>query len=350
MSGTRDTLRFATIVLFGLAWSACDLGTFRGSDTVTITHDPVIATSSETVTFTATADTESEDYRIRMFVNETLVQTCYNMSTCIYTGGPFPTYEGTTVSFLAALDTFDCDHLCDKVDGYYNFGITDSSYNYGSLTYIPAKVSVGTTERPSGNDTTLLFHMANDYVPNGQTFADFLDDVQDKIYDVYGAKDIIRAHMDDMDAYVYTRQAGTGSCGTVAWQTNTEVPWRDNDAILHYLTMNDCTDSGLTHFTAEGSYSVDFLHHSGHAVFGLADEGAGATGYFQSTHEPNIWSSEAGCRSEQSAKRRDPNDCAEFEPGWWGIHSGTTVMSNGELTDPWGIEAAERIGWFYSTL
>jgi|GEM_PF-1458161 len=350
MATITNFMRFATILLFGLALSACDLGTIRGSDTIAITHDPVIATSSETVTFTATADTESTDYRIRMFVNQSLVLTCYNMPTCTYIGGPFPAHEGTTVSFLAALDTFDCDLLCDKVDGYYQFGITDSNYSYGSLTYIPARVSVGTIERPSGNDTTLLFHMANDYVPNGQTFADFLDDVHDKIYDVYGAKDIIRDNMDDMDSYVYTREAGTGSCGTVAWQTNTEVPWRDDDAVLHYLTLNDCTDSGLTHFTAEGSYTVDFLHHSGHAVFGLADEGAGATGYFQSTHEPNIWSTEAGCRTEQTVKHRNPDNCAEFEPGWWGIHSGTTVMSNGELTDPWGIEAVERVRWFYNTL
>ena len=347
MIGINRTICSAVVICLAILVGAC---TNRGSDTVAITHDPVVATSSETVTFVATAVTESNDYRIRMFVNETLVKTCYNMLTCSYTGGPYPTYEGTTVSFLAALDTFDCDVQCDKVDGYYTFGITDSSYVWGSETYIPARISVGTIERPSYNDTNLLFHMANDYVLNGQTFSDFISDVHDKIYDVYAVKDIIKDNMDNMDLYVYTREAGTGSCGTVDWRTNTEVPWRDDDAILHYTTLSDCTDSGLTHFTAEGSYSVDFLHHSGHAVFGLADEGAGASGYFQSVHEPNIWSSEAACRSEQTSKYRNPDNCFEFDPGWWGIHSGTTVMSNGDLSDPWGIEAAERIHWFLNAL
>ncbi len=349
MPSINRTIRFVAVMLLVLAASACT-GTSRKSDTIAIDHEPVVATSSETVTFTAIADTESADYRIRMFVNESLVKTCYNSLTCDYTGGPYPTYEGTTVSFLAALDTFDCDANCDKVDGYYAFGITDSNYLWGSTTYIPARVSVGTIERPSGTDTNLLFHMAHDYVLNGQTFSDFLSDVHDKTYDIYAVKSIIQDHMDDMDIYVYTREAGTGSCGTVDWRTNTEVPWRDDDAILHYTTLSDCTDSGLTHFTAEGSDTVDFLHHTGHAVFGLADEGAGASGYFQSTHEPNIWSTEAACQTEQTTKHRNPNDCFEFDPGWWGIHSGTTVMSNGDLSDPWGIEADERVRYFFNAL
>jgi hypothetical protein len=39
---------FAAIMLLGLALSAC--GTNRASDTITITHDPVIAKSNETPT------------------------------------------------------------------------------------------------------------------------------------------------------------------------------------------------------------------------------------------------------------------------------------------------------------
>ncbi len=339
--------RILAVITLITASGAC---TNRINDKVSIEHNPVIATSSEQVTFTASAITSSTDYRIRIFVNSALVHTCYNTVTCNYVGGPYTSSEGSTVSFLARLDTFDCDNDCDKSDGYYEFGITDASYAWGSNTYIPARISVGTTTAPSGTDEILLIHMADDYLPNGQLFADFISDVHEKIYDVYADQDLIKQNLDNMDIYVYTREASTGSCGTVHWLTNSEVPWRDDDAILHYDTLSDCTDSGLTHFSAEGSPSVDFLHHSGHGVFGLADEGCGASGYFQGTIEPNIFATEAACRAEQTAKLRDPDVCAEFCTGWWGIHTGTTVMSNGAVGDPWGIEAAERVNYFFNNL
>ncbi|MBL4868665.1 MAG: hypothetical protein JKY67_20065 [Pseudomonadales bacterium] len=346
MLNNKFVERFGAISLLIMAASACT----NRSDTISIQHDPVVATSSETVTFDATASTDSSDYRIRLFVNGSLEKTCYNSLTCSYTGGPYLSYEGSTVSFAAALDVFDCDNsACDKVDGYYDFGITDASYVWGTTTYIPAKVSVGTSSFPSGVDSELLIHMATDYLP-GKTFADFVSDVHDKIYDVYAAQSLIKTNMKNMDIYVYTRTAGTGSCGSVAWQTNTEVPWRDNDAVLHDSTLTDCTDSGLTRFTAEGSNTTDFLHHSGHAVFGLADEGTGALGYFQATNEPNIFSSQAACQSEQNLKGRSPGACNEFSAGWWGIHSGTTVMSNGAVGDSWGTEAFERVQYYFNNL
>jgi hypothetical protein len=78
MDGINRTICFTAVMLFVIAASAC---TSRGSDTIAIDHEPVVATSSETVTFNATADTESTDYRIRMFVNASLVKTCYNVTS-----------------------------------------------------------------------------------------------------------------------------------------------------------------------------------------------------------------------------------------------------------------------------
>ena len=68
MDGINRTIRFTVVLLLVAAAGAC---TNRASDTIAIDHDPVVATSSETVTFNATADTESTDYRIRMFVPST---------------------------------------------------------------------------------------------------------------------------------------------------------------------------------------------------------------------------------------------------------------------------------------
>lgn len=344
----RSKAAAAALLVFTFIATGC---TNRANDKLSIEHSPVVATSTEQVTFTAKAVTSSSDYRIRIFVNDSLVHTCYNTPECSYTDGPYPSYEGSSVSFLARLDTFDCDIRCDKWDGYYEFGVTDANYNWGTNKYIPARVSVGNITAPSGTDEILLIHMADDYATNGKTFADFVGHVHEKIYDVYADQDIIKKHMDDMDIYVYTREATLGNCGTVHWQTNVEVPWRDDDAILHYTPANDCTDGSLSRFTAEGLPSVDFLHHSGHAIFGLADEGCTGTGYFESLIEPNIFSSQEACRAEQNLKLRNPDACYEFcGNGWWGIHTGTTVMSNGAVGDPWGVEAEERINYFFNNL
>jgi hypothetical protein len=342
--------RLLAIVLLIIATEACVVDTTFINDRVFIEHSPVVATSSETVTFTAKAETTSADYRIRIYVNSTLVHTCYNTPTCTYIGGPYSGSEGGTVAFLARMDLLDCENFCDKSDGYYEFGITDASYAWGSNTYIPARVSVGTSTAPSGLDEILLIHMADDYTTNSQTFADFVGDVGEKINNVYVDQSLIKENMHDMDIYVYTREASASSCGTVHWLTNTEVPWRDDDAILHYDTLSDCTDSTLTHFSAEGSSTVDFLHHTGHAVFGLADEGVGASGYFQGAQEPNIFMQESYCHAEQTAKGRDADACYNFSSSWWGIHTGTTVMSNGAGGDPGGIEATERVNYFFSTM
>lgn len=110
------------------------------------------------------------------------------------------------------------------------------------------------------------------------------------------------------------------------------------------------------HFTAEGSNTKAFLHESGHGIFGLADEyDAGSscyTYYFQPATEPNIWSSQADCRAEQTAKGRNPDTCWKFtacQGGWWGIQAlnDGTVMQIGLVNDPWGTESREHVNWWF---
>ena len=80
-----------------------------------------------------------------------------------------------------------------------------------------------------------------------------------------------------------------------------------------------------------------FLHEFSHSIFELADEYSGSyTTYFMTADEPNIFDTETQCQDEQTAKGRDPADCWQFTPyqtGWWGTHSGTTVMTHGLVTD-----------------
>ncbi len=318
---------------------------------VEIYHSPMLATSAETVTFTATVcDEGAGSVTIEILVNATIVQTCNDLSTgdtCTYTGGPYGDYEDTTVSYLA--NGTDSEGTT-TTKGYYYFAITDNNYDWG-LNYLPIRLT-----GDSADKIDLVFHQAADYA----SFANFVSDVESKVYGVYHQQAIIGDtwNMDKFNFYVYPNVATTDSCGTVHADANTDIPWRDIDAVLHVADFQDCTSLALRVFTAEGGNTKAFLHESGHAVLGLADEYDASplcyTYYFEPANEPNIFEAEAGCQAEQTAKGRPTGACREFTTcqagdgdGWWGIHgaSDNTVMQRGNPGDIWGIEGEEHVSW-----
>jgi len=313
---------------------------------VEVEHSPVIAKSNESVTFTANAHTGAA-YEMKIWVNNLVVKTC-TASPCVYTGGPYPAYQGSTVSYKATLHiTSTCSLFCDGTDGANQFAITDTSYGYPT-PYIPARVTGSTSSKED-----LVFHKATDYAANGSTFSVFLGHVKNKIFNVLGAQDIVDHNLSNFNFWVYNKDATSGGCGTVHSDASTDMPWRDDDAVLHFENFQDCTNGGLSHFSAEGTNTKAFLHESGHAVFGLADEYCGTTSYFQPSVEPNIWSGLASCQAEQTAKGRNPAACYQFcanQGGWKGIHTGTTVMTNGMVGDPWFTEADEHVRWFFNNI
>lgn len=317
---------------------------FTGCLDVEIQHSPVVAKSSEPVTYTATVKQDGNGpCNVDIYVGGALAKTCSGLvtgDTCTFTGGP---YESSWLGSYRVVAT-DADEDTDT-HGWYYFAITDDSYGW-VLDWLPARW-MGDT--PGHED--LVFHMASDYA----SFEDFVDDVEDKMYDVYNQQDIISKtdNMDKFNFYIYTKTASYTGCGSVHADADVDMPWRDDDAVLHTTNIGDCTNIGLSHFSAEGHNTKAFLHESGHGVFGLADEYDGCgTYYFEPASEPNIFDTEAGCRAEQVAKGRDPDECYQFTAcagGWWGIHdmSINTVMQWGMVGEPWGVEAAERVEWFF---
>jgi len=315
---------------------------------VRITHDPVVATSTETVTFTAEV-LDGGPCKVEILVNATLVQTCNNVATggtCTYTGGPYPAYEGTTVSFLATATDSDGD---SDTRGYYYFGITDASYNWGTLPYAPARV-----KSFSSSYDHVFFHMASDYASRGA----FVDDVEDKINDVLAEQAIVGTpyNMDKLNFWIYRKTAASASgCGQPNTDASTDIPWGNVHAVLHVANFGDCCNLSGRRYSAEGGNTKAFLHESGHGVFGLADEYCGNTSYFQPANEPNIFDTQAACQSEQTAKGRDPADCYRFcanQGGWWGIHDSDgsaphNVMVRGMVNDLWGTESEERVRWYF---
>lgn len=321
---------------------------------VQVTHSPLVATMNDPITFTAKAITNPATptaMTIKLTVEGVVVKTCTS-SPCTFVGGPYPAKVNDHVTYSATINTTyvmggDTYHQ-DFTDGYYATGITDASYKWNDSPYLEARYRGSLRERED-----LVFHMASDYTTSGKTFADFIKDVTDKVQNVYGAQELVQTNLHYFNFWVYRKPGAAADCGTVHADADTDMPWRDDDAVLHAADLADCTDPGLAHFSAEGSNTKAFLHESGHAVFGLGDEYNGDTDYsVVQSPENNIFDTESLCRDEQTKKFRDPDQCIEFTPqrgAWFGIQRGTTVMMNGMVGEPWYTEATERIRWYFSS-
>jgi len=346
---SRESKLLATIAAVAMTATACSLE-------VQMQHDPAVATSSDTITFTAEAETSGtvSNLEIKMYVAGALVRTCTS-TPCVYTGGPYPSLENDWLGYHveASADISSGGSSGSFTDSDLGFtGITEDDYSWKAAEggwFIPVRWSDHTDV-----NTNVLLQRSVDYdtsFTNG--LEAFLDDLGDKLIDVLMAKEEIWGNMEDINIYAY-RKAGdatTGCGGTPHADTAADAPWADDYGILHVADFGDCT-SGFQRFTAEGTTNTQaFLHEFSHSIFELADEYSGSsTTYFMTADEPNIFDTEAQCQSEQTAKGRDPADCWQFtgyQTGWWGTHSGTTVMTNGLVTHPWSPESVERLTWWF---
>ena len=69
--------------------------------TIAITCSPENPTADQQITFSATASDRSGINRIEILVNARKVEECFDSGSCIYIGGPYPDYAGTSVSYGA---------------------------------------------------------------------------------------------------------------------------------------------------------------------------------------------------------------------------------------------------------
>jgi len=333
---------FMCFILFGV----CSCKYDWQKPAIKVKHSPIIATSSEQVTYTVTVlSTGDSPASVELFIGTALVQTFNNVTkgqTYSFTGGPYPNHEKGTIAYRATITSDDND---SETRGYYYFAITDNNYDWINPN-IPARYTGSHNIKED-----IVFHHASDY----SSFSNFVDDVGDKVWDVYGEQEYIEApdFFDNFNFYIYRNQAQAIGCGQVHGNCNTDMPWRDVDAILHVAEFGDCARIADRTFTAEGPSTQSFLHESGHAVFGLSDEYDGNTAYFMPAVEPNIWPHETIGLAEQITKGRDPKKVWRFttnQGGWWGIHDKDvkTVMMQGWVGEPWGKEASERVIWYFS--
>jgi len=347
-----DYFKQSSFILWCLILSAC-------STEVKVSHSPIIVRDTDQITFEATAEfsLQPESFEIEILIDSSVVATCTS-SPCSFTGGPFPNQSGNVLSYstnvVANYLILGFSDTQNASDGEYYTGITEADFTWNGRDYIPARVA-DSLSSPTSNiyfKEDLVLHMAEDYNEN---LSLFFSHVENKIYNVIGNQDLLDESLEKFNFWVYTREArrATG-CGQPHRRADNDMPWADTNGVLHIDNIRDCTNVGLDRFSAEGSNTRAFLHELGHAIFGLGDEYDGDTNYsIVESPEPNIFPTQSECSSEQLSKGRPSSDCFMFtaEDGdWWGIHTGTTVMTNGLSGEPWGVEAVERVELFLSTI
>lgn len=328
--------------------------------TVVARHSPIVPTDADEITVRADVATDAGDYYVFLFVDGTFREACDSTPTCSATVGPLSASEpggvvvGRPVEYEAIVLPYNygtCTVAPCRASDVNIMAVTGPDYEYGAAPGVPSSsrpMIPALLQGRTQDAIDVLFHQASDYGASELASA-FLGDVEDKIYDVYLEKELIEENFEAMNFYVYRKIAEADDCGVPDADVATDVTFRDVDAVLHVASLTDCAVG--SRFSAEGGPTKAFLHESGHAVFGLADEYDGDTSYFEPATEPNIWADEADCRAEQTAQGRAPSACTEFtsrSDGWWRSHTGQTVMRMGFMSDPWGAEGEERVEWVFA--
>jgi hypothetical protein len=347
----KSSAKLGCAGLIALLSAACSIE-------VQMKHEPMVARDTDAITFTA--ETEGGDHivseEIKMFVAGTLVKTC-SSSPCVYTGGPYPGHtNGWLIYHAEAEGEFEYLGLSGRdVDVDLGAtGITDADMTWkdsDSVTHIPVRWGAY-----SATNTNILFQRSDDYNTTSVTdgLVTFLGDLSNKIHDILMDKEEIWGKMQDLNLYAYRRFGNTdsGCPGSLSLMTFSETgSFVDDHGVMHVQDFTDCTGESFDQFSFEGSTNTQaFLHEFSHSVFRLGDEYSGFTYYFEAEDEPNIFDLENTCRVEQVTKGRDPDDCVEFtsqQTGWWGTHSGITVMTNGLKNHVWSLESTERLRWWF---
>jgi hypothetical protein len=314
-----------------------------------MTHEPAVARSTDSITFTADGDIvgSPDSVTVQMYVDGSLVQTCASLP-CTHVGGPYPGFENDWLGYHVETTAVINGSTYQDTDLGYT-GITEGDYSWkhdDGVWFVPVRWGDW-----SWSNTNVLLSKAEDYDTYTWPMGAFMGDIDFKMNSVLWPKEEIFTNLEDLNVYAYrkTAAAATG-CGQPNADASTDAPWATDHGILHVANFGDCT-SGFTRFSAEGPTDTQaFLHEFSHSIFELADEYDGPTYYFQAANEPNIFDTEALCRAEQTLKGRNPDDCYEFTTrsgGWWGTHTGTTVMTNGLVSHPWSTESVERLKWWF---
>jgi hypothetical protein len=184
----------------------------------------------------------------------------------------------------------------------------------------------------------------------------FIQAIQNQIDQRLVAAAPVTGHLDSFNFY-YTRMQGDAAHNPHILPANiTRVaPFADAYVILHNAEFGDWTEWGPPPvFSAEVAVGRSFIHEGGHAIFVLADEyddaPGCATARFEPNPMPNVWDTEADCRTDVTAEGwGNANDCWRFTTctsDWWKFGTTRFIMDDGNFfNNGWGQPASRRVEW-----
>lgn len=272
-------------------------------------HTPLHPGKNEKVTFTATASDPDGLKNIEILVNAKLVKTCMK-SPCTYTGGPYPNYEGTAVAYGAnAYDTSGSRAWT----GYRAFAVGNYPskavpiWVHGSPDQKIDVVFIRDADSYSGSLRTCKLPDGTIYTCGGGE-ARFLQDIADTIRNSYLADELIGANIYRFNFWYFKDTGTTDSCNNNPPSSYfTDAAFADSGAIIHADPFRDCATGGV--FSSEPTSYRTFVHESGHAIFGLADEYCCDGGYWQPDPWPNLYTSLGNCQTDATQQGWPTGDC-----------------------------------------
>jgi hypothetical protein len=139
--------------------------------------------------------------------------------------------------------------------------------------------------------------------------AQFLRDVADAIQNSYLADELLGANIYRFNFWYFKDTGTTGELciNNPPSSYYTDAAFADSGAIIHTDPFRDCATGGV--FSSEPTSYRTFVHESGHAVFGLADEYCCDGGYWQPDPWPNLYISLINCETDAKEQAWPASDC-----------------------------------------
>jgi hypothetical protein len=344
---------------------------------VALKHTPIHPNEFDKVTLYAEAEDECGVEKIELYWYDLLKETCHG-STC---SKELPTGDAGIYNYKAKV--------------YDTSGNVSEAKIWLTVGWPTNKLCIPVYKTGDADDKIdLTFIKDVDYGNSNAAWSEFISDVEDKAYNRLFEVEPIDKEFLKFNIYILKVEGSHDGCGSPPDEYYEECSFSNASAVLHKTNITDCASIGNHHCSAEGHNTKAFLHETGHAIWGLADEYKdnrySCTSYFEPDPHGNIWDSLAdaqaeaaangwnqanikhfcppvnnpdcdkhdnendcindGCRwYEDQGKCLDPNHCCGTGNGWYKICHDVDIMENGMLEDEYGIACKARINWILST-
>ena len=337
--------------------------------TVLVLHSPMQPTSTQAVTYSASAYDIEGVQTIEIWEDRNQLAICPGGVPC---ATPVSTTQIADCNYPFLRFKATCEFVTPS--GYpdasligYRAVVTDSfgrSASDGWIYYAagaypwPNEAIPIYTSADTANAVDLVFIPDLDY---GGDTAGFMQDASDQVANTYFSdrpfSRQIRGNRQYWNFYITYEpgdaQGYPAGCNTAPanWLTLRAVV--NSGGILHRDSLRDCSGVGDgSIFSVEGPSATPngtTIHETGHSVFSLADEYCCDGGYFETLIEPNVFMSEANCQANAAAHGWDPSDCTAIgTTGAWRSDGDRDIMVSSGTFSRFRRSGRASIEWHYS--